>query len=94
MTISGNLVQLTDASEFANTNNDDGREDGGRWPSWLLFDKAMGWAYKCLHLCDGDGDRINGTTAFNFKCMSMNQYQLQDITQSRFMHDTLLQLSK
>jgi hypothetical protein len=30
MTISGNLVQLTDASEFANTNDDDGREDGGR----------------------------------------------------------------
>jgi hypothetical protein len=65
-------MQLTDASEFADNDDDNGREDGGRWPSWLLFDKAMGWAYECLRLRDWDDNRINGTTAFNFKCMSMN----------------------
>jgi hypothetical protein len=26
----------------------------------LLFNEAMGWAYECLHLCDGDGNRNNG----------------------------------
>jgi hypothetical protein len=56
--------------------DDNGWEDGGRWPSWLsvrvggklnghggivhggvlslLFDKAMGWAYECLRLRDGE----------------------------------------
>jgi len=35
LTVSGNSVQLTDASEFADDDDNDGREDGGRWPSWL-----------------------------------------------------------
>ncbi len=29
----------------------------------LLFDKAMGWAYECLHLRGWDDDRINGMAA-------------------------------
>jgi len=29
----------------------------------LLFDEAMGWAYKCLRLRDWDNNRINFTTA-------------------------------
>ena len=70
MTVSGNSVQLIDAREFADDNDEDGWEDGGRWPLWLLFDEAMGWAHECLCLREGDDDRINGTTAFNFKCRS------------------------
>jgi hypothetical protein len=72
LTVSGNLVQLIDASEFADNDDDENREDGGRWLSWLFFNEAMGWAYECLHLRNGDNDRINGTTAFNFKCMFIN----------------------
>jgi hypothetical protein len=72
LTVFGNSVQSTDASEFANDDDDGGRENGGKWPSWLLFNEAMGWAYECLRLRDGDDDWINGMTAFNLKYMSMN----------------------